>query len=584
MHLKHIAGGSILTGILQLGQEVEIRPGIVTKDTQGRNHCKPIFSRIISLHAENNHLQFAILEGLIGVGTKIDPTLCRADSSGWSSVGYRREAPEGLHRWGAPDPSIGGPVICSRLPSSVKQRNALGSHYRALAIAMGTPSLNPTEPDYSMTEPPMLIPPQPAWSDPHKIVSFHPWGHLVPQIFRKEVDELGLNSLRRRTSMIKLSEIDETARKGELEVDGKIVLAMRPLRNVDGTESDTYSGVEITTSKAAVEPVWYLPGVAEHFGISESLLRRALFEDTGGMYPELIARPDIKVFLPLRADTNPFQLSQTCITHMESMDLIASAERIFFWYLSPVGTVNSPENHEIYLPPAFRIHTLTPVSATTPTPTPTPQTNSNPIHTVRRDSRKIQKYTEVARSTSGACPATVKSVKLDTSRRPHRRTGDLVKIDVNKIDSYFLVQAGFLKITPDPPSAAAAQDTSYYKLHLQFSLENLRDSFRGVINLHMDSAILKREGDDEMDISESKVEEQRTGAGAPSRDIRVDVDVISSSSSPSSCVCSPHFFIRVTSTSATGGPCPNYQTHCSTMHGRYGAFFLAHSMYEDQEQ
>ena len=31
---------------------------------------------------------------------------------------------------------------------------------------------------------------------------------------------------------------------------------------------------------------------------SEGLLRRALFEDTGGMYPELITRPDIKVFLP----------------------------------------------------------------------------------------------------------------------------------------------------------------------------------------------------------------------------------------------------------------------------------------------
>ena len=31
---------------------------------------------------------------------------------------------------------------------------------------------------------------------------------------------------------------------------------------------------------------------------SEGLLRRALFEDTGGMYPELVTRPDIKVFLP----------------------------------------------------------------------------------------------------------------------------------------------------------------------------------------------------------------------------------------------------------------------------------------------
>ena len=45
------------------------------------------------------------------------------------------------------------------------------------------------------------------------------------------------------------------------------------------------------------------------------------------------------------------------------LDLIASAERIFFRYLSPSGAVNSPENHEIYLPPALRIHSF-PLSST----------------------------------------------------------------------------------------------------------------------------------------------------------------------------------------------------------------------------
>lgn len=46
------------------------------------------------------------------------------------------------------------------------------------------------------------------------------------------------------------------------------------------------------------------------------------------------------------------------------MDLIASAERIFFRYLSPAGNVvNSPENHEIYLPPSLRIHSF-PLSST----------------------------------------------------------------------------------------------------------------------------------------------------------------------------------------------------------------------------
>jgi len=39
-------------------------------------------------------------------------------------------------------------------------------------------------------------------------------------------------------------------------------------------------------------------------------------------------------------------------------DLIASAERIYLRYLSPAGTVGSTENHEIYLPPALRVHSF----------------------------------------------------------------------------------------------------------------------------------------------------------------------------------------------------------------------------------
>ncbi|EJC98060.1 uncharacterized protein FOMMEDRAFT_114895 [Fomitiporia mediterranea MF3/22] len=208
--------------------------------------------------------------------------------------------------WGAQDAKVRGPIICSRLSSSIKQRNAIGAHsgsysiYRALAVALGT--LSPThKPAYALTEPPVPIPPVPAWSDPSKIVSFDPWGHLAPQVFREEMESKGLDirpSIAVTKAHIKLSELDEAARKGSIPIDGRIVLKSRPLLNADGTQSDADPGVELVTSKAAVEPVWYLPGVAERFGISESLLRRALFEDTGGMYPELITRPDVKVFLP----------------------------------------------------------------------------------------------------------------------------------------------------------------------------------------------------------------------------------------------------------------------------------------------
>ena len=67
-----VAGGSILNGVLRLGQEIEVRPGIITKDAEGRTRCQPIFSRVASLLAEKNELQFAVPGGLIGVGTIIE--------------------------------------------------------------------------------------------------------------------------------------------------------------------------------------------------------------------------------------------------------------------------------------------------------------------------------------------------------------------------------------------------------------------------------------------------------------------------------------------------------------------------------
>ncbi|KAI5858524.1 P-loop containing nucleoside triphosphate hydrolase protein [Tricharina praecox] len=88
-----VAGGSILTGVLKLGDEIEIRPGIVTRTEEGRIRCKPIFSRIVSLFAETNDLKFAVPGGLIGVGTRVDPTLCRADRLVGHVLGLKGELP-----------------------------------------------------------------------------------------------------------------------------------------------------------------------------------------------------------------------------------------------------------------------------------------------------------------------------------------------------------------------------------------------------------------------------------------------------------------------------------------------------------
>ncbi|KAK9933801.1 hypothetical protein M0R45_020976 [Rubus argutus] len=74
-----VAGGSILRGVWKVNQYIEVRPGIVVKDESGNIKCTPIYSRIVSLYAEQNELQFAVPGGLIGIGTTMDPTLTRAD-------------------------------------------------------------------------------------------------------------------------------------------------------------------------------------------------------------------------------------------------------------------------------------------------------------------------------------------------------------------------------------------------------------------------------------------------------------------------------------------------------------------------
>lgn len=89
-----VAGGSILKGVLKVGQEVEVRPGIVTKDKNGAVKCTPIYSVIVSLFAEHNDLKFAVPGGLIGVGTQIDPTLTRADRLVGQVLGEVGKLPE----------------------------------------------------------------------------------------------------------------------------------------------------------------------------------------------------------------------------------------------------------------------------------------------------------------------------------------------------------------------------------------------------------------------------------------------------------------------------------------------------------
>ncbi|RMY20096.1 hypothetical protein D0867_04253 [Hortaea werneckii] len=193
--------------------------------------------------------------------------------------------------WGAKDPEKRGPVVVSRAPSTIKRRNAIGAHGGSYSIyyALGVASHQVTtdhKPDFTNTEPAAKLGPFAAWGDPKKIVAMDPFGHLAPWLYKDHMQNEGLEirpSIAVTKAHMRLPELEDSVRKGRLVPDGKICL------NESG---------ELAVTKIAVEPVWYLPGVAERFGVDEGTLRRSLFEYTGGSYPELITRGDIKLFLP----------------------------------------------------------------------------------------------------------------------------------------------------------------------------------------------------------------------------------------------------------------------------------------------
>jgi GTP cyclohydrolase II len=189
--------------------------------------------------------------------------------------------------WGAPGAQARGPVIGTT--QDPQARNVIGTHsgsymlYRALAVAAG--ALSPMhKPDLTNTAPPDPIGPFAQWADPTKIVSLDPYGHMVGEVFAADLAR-GLDirpTIAATRAHIDMPELRAAIAAGRLKPDGKLVDAAGNVR----------------TTKVAIEPVWYLPGIAARFKISETELRNGLFEYTGGMFPELVTRPDMKVFLP----------------------------------------------------------------------------------------------------------------------------------------------------------------------------------------------------------------------------------------------------------------------------------------------
>jgi translation initiation factor 2 subunit 3 len=69
-----VIGGSIISGSLKIDDEIEIRPGLESKDKY-----EPFITKVSSLSIKEGELAEARPGGLIGVGTLLDPSLTKSD-------------------------------------------------------------------------------------------------------------------------------------------------------------------------------------------------------------------------------------------------------------------------------------------------------------------------------------------------------------------------------------------------------------------------------------------------------------------------------------------------------------------------
>ena len=91
-----VLGGSLKEGILKVGQELELRPGI-KKEKEGRITWEPITTKIVGLEKGGNKIKELTPGGSSGILTKLDPSIVKSDSLVGNVAGLSGQMPEVLN-------------------------------------------------------------------------------------------------------------------------------------------------------------------------------------------------------------------------------------------------------------------------------------------------------------------------------------------------------------------------------------------------------------------------------------------------------------------------------------------------------
>ena len=93
-----VLGGSILAGSVQVGDQIEIRPGEVKWSPEGNWIVKPYKTTVLALMSDKNHLRNAVPGGCIAIQTSLDPGLARGDKFVGQLAGKPGTLPKVYHQ------------------------------------------------------------------------------------------------------------------------------------------------------------------------------------------------------------------------------------------------------------------------------------------------------------------------------------------------------------------------------------------------------------------------------------------------------------------------------------------------------
>lgn len=131
-----VLGGSLKKGVLKVGDEIDIKPGMATKK-HDQTIYKTVKTKILALRAGHNDLKEALPSGSLAIQTALDPFLTKADALAGCIAGLQGTLPEIVYKITL-KANLFKEIVGAREQENIKIAPLKTSEYLMLSISTAT--------------------------------------------------------------------------------------------------------------------------------------------------------------------------------------------------------------------------------------------------------------------------------------------------------------------------------------------------------------------------------------------------------------------------------------------------------------